>query len=83
MAKSKGETGKRQVSAFLTTYHHMESILTGRDLKAMGLKPRPQFKRILDKLVDARLNGEVKAEAEGKLFLKQIVQMILLVERSW
>lgn len=74
---------KRQVSAFLMTYQHVKPILTGRDLKAMGLKPGPQFKRILDRLLDARLNGEVKTEAAEKLFLKQVVQMILLVERSW
>ncbi|HSA86284.1 MAG TPA: CBS domain-containing protein, partial [Nitrospira sp.] len=32
MAKSKGDTVKRQVSAFLTTYQHVKPILTGRDL---------------------------------------------------
>jgi tRNA nucleotidyltransferase (CCA-adding enzyme) len=64
MAKSKGESVKRQVSAFLTTYQHIKSVVTGVDLKAMGLKPGPQFKKILDQLLDARLNGEVKTESE-------------------
>jgi tRNA nucleotidyltransferase (CCA-adding enzyme) len=66
MAKSKGETIKRQVSAFLTIYQHVKPILTGADLKAMGLKPGPQFKQILDQLLDTRLNGEVKTEAEER-----------------
>jgi tRNA nucleotidyltransferase (CCA-adding enzyme) len=66
MAKSKGETVKRQVSAFLTTYQHVKPILTGKDLKAMGLKPGPQFKKILDRLLDARLNGDIKTESEEK-----------------
>ncbi len=66
MAKSKGETVKRQVSAFLTTYQHMKTMLSGRDLKTMGLKPGPQFKKILDRLLDARLNGEIKTESEEK-----------------
>ena len=66
MAKSKGETVKRQVSAFLTTYQHVKPILSGRDLKNMGLKPGPQFKKILDQLLDARLNGEVKTELDEK-----------------
>jgi len=30
------------------TYQHVKPILTGADLKAMGLKPGPQFKDILD-----------------------------------
>jgi tRNA nucleotidyltransferase (CCA-adding enzyme) len=64
MAKSKGDSVKRQVSAFLTTHQQVKPILTGADLKAMGLKPGPKFKQILDRLLDARLNGEVKTAAE-------------------
>ena len=70
MAKSKGEVVKRQVSAFLTTYQHVKPILTGADLKAMGLKPGPEFKQILDRLLDAHLNGEIKTEAEERAIVR-------------
>ena len=73
MAKSKGETVKRQVSVFLTTYQHVKPILTGADLKSMGLKPGPQFKKILDQLLAARLNGEVKTEAEERRFVQEMI----------
>ncbi len=73
MTKSKGETVKRQVSAFLTTYQHVNPILSGADLKAMGLKPGPQFKKILDQLLVARLNGEVRTEAEERRFVQQVI----------
>jgi len=73
MAKSKGETVKRQVSAFLTTYQHVKPILTGADLKARGLKPGPQFKKILDRLLDARLNEEIKTESEEQEFVSKLV----------
>ncbi len=75
MAKSKGETVKRHVSAFLTTYQHVRPILTGSDLKAMGLKPGPQFKRILDQLLDARLNEEVKTELEEMDLVKRLAAL--------
>jgi tRNA nucleotidyltransferase (CCA-adding enzyme) len=74
MAKSKGDSVKRQVSAFLTTYQHVKPILTGADLKAMGLKPGPRFKKILDRLLDARLNGEVKTEAEERQLVERLIQ---------
>jgi tRNA nucleotidyltransferase (CCA-adding enzyme) len=74
MAKSKGETVKRQVSAFLTTYQHVKPVLTGGDLKVMGLKPGPKFKQILDHLLDARLNGEVKTEAEERQLVERMIQ---------
>jgi len=73
MAKSKGETVKRQVSAFLTTYQHVKPILTGKDLKTIGLKQGPQFKEILDRLLDARLNGEVKTELEEKQLVQHLI----------
>jgi tRNA nucleotidyltransferase (CCA-adding enzyme) len=72
MAKSKGETVKRQVSAFLTIYQHVKPVLTGTDLKAMGLTPGPQFKKILDRLLAARLNGEVRTEADERRFVQQV-----------
>ncbi|HMS82732.1 MAG TPA: CBS domain-containing protein [Nitrospira sp.] len=73
MARSKGEAVKRQISAYLTTYQHIKPTLTGRDLKAMGLKPGPKFKRILDGLLDARLNGEVKTETEERGLVAKMV----------
>lgn len=73
MAKSKGEAVKRQISAFLTSYQHVKPALTGADLKALGLKPGPGFKRILDRLLDARLNGEVKTEAEERAFVSRLI----------
>jgi tRNA nucleotidyltransferase (CCA-adding enzyme) len=72
MAKSKSEGVKRQVSAYLTTYQHVKPALTGADLKAMGLKPGPKFKQILDRLLDARLNGEVKTETEELEFVRHL-----------
>jgi tRNA nucleotidyltransferase (CCA-adding enzyme) len=74
MAKSKGDVVKRQVSAFLTTYQHVKPVLTGVDLKVMGLKPGPKFKQILEQLLKARLNGEVKTETEEK----QLVERLML-----
>ena len=77
MAKSKGETVKRQVSAFLTTYQQVKPMLTGTDLKAMGLKPGPKFKQILDRLLDARLNGEVKTEVEERAIVRRMANLPL------
>jgi tRNA nucleotidyltransferase (CCA-adding enzyme) len=73
LAKSKEEIVKRQVSAFLTTYQHVKPILTGTDLKTMGMKPGPQFKKILDRLLDARLNGEVKTELDERELGRKLI----------
>jgi tRNA nucleotidyltransferase (CCA-adding enzyme) len=75
MAKSKSESVKRQVSAFFTTAQHVKPTLTGSDLKAMGLKPGPQFKLILDRLLDARLNGEIKTESDERALVNRIAKL--------
>ena len=74
MAKSKGEAAKRQISAYVTTYRHVKPFLTGSDLKAMGIKPGPEFTRILDRLLDARLNGEVKTESEERALASRLAK---------
>ncbi len=72
MAKTKSEAVKRRLSAYLTSYQQVKPILTGTDLKAMGFKPGPQYKRILDRLLDARLNGQVKTEAEERALVARM-----------
>ena len=74
MAKSQSESVKRQISAFLTTYQRIHPLLNGTDLKAMGFKPGPQFRNILEKLLDARLNGEVNTDSEERDFVRKLGQ---------
>jgi len=75
MAKARPDSVKRQVSAYLTTYQRTRPLLTGADLKALGLKPGPQFKKILDRLLDARLDGEVKSEAGERELLRTLARV--------
>ncbi|MFB3146218.1 MAG: hypothetical protein ACE1ZO_03770, partial [Nitrospirales bacterium] len=74
MATSQSESVKRQISAFLTTYQRIHPLLNGTDLKAMGFKPGPQFRNILEKLLDARLNGEVNTDSEERDFVRKLGQ---------
>jgi tRNA nucleotidyltransferase (CCA-adding enzyme) len=73
MAKSKSEAVKRQVSAYVTLYRHVKPVTTGSELKALGLKPGPQFKRLLDRLLEARLNGEVSTDDEERTLLSRLM----------
>jgi tRNA nucleotidyltransferase (CCA-adding enzyme) len=49
----------------------MKTALTGRDLQSMGLQPGPQYKKILDNLLDARMDGVVTTEAEERAFVRK------------
>ena len=75
LAKTKSDSVKRQVSAYLTTYQHVKPTLCGDDLKTLGLKPGPIYKKILDRLLDARLNGEVKTKADERKLAKKLAKV--------
>ena len=49
----------------------IKTALTGRDLQIMGLQPGPQYKTILGKLLDARIDGMITTEAEERAFLQK------------
>jgi tRNA nucleotidyltransferase (CCA-adding enzyme) len=64
----------RRLSQFLKHDRRATTILKGEDLKQLGLKPGPRFKTILDRLLDARLNGNVRTESDERAFVHRMVQ---------
>jgi poly(A) polymerase len=47
-------------------------IITGKDLIGLGLKPGPDFSRILDEIRNAQLDGRIKTKEEGIELVKKI-----------
>lgn len=74
LAQNLGESAKRQLSMFLTTYRNVKPTLTGKELKALGLKPGPLYRTILARLTEARLDGEVTSEEEERALVKDCVE---------
>ncbi|MBI5199451.1 MAG: CBS domain-containing protein [Nitrospirae bacterium] len=71
MAKAKDETSKRYISLYLTELQKVKVSLSGSDLKEMGIEPGPLYKKILDRLLEGRLNGEIRSKAEEKRFIRE------------
>ena len=65
---------KRWISEYFTKWRHTKPLLTGHDLKKMGLTPGPIFKKILDTLLKARLDGEVKTYEDEKNLVAKLVK---------
>jgi tRNA nucleotidyltransferase (CCA-adding enzyme) len=73
LANAKLDIAKRRVSSFLTTYRHTKPATTGKELQALGVKPGPVYRTILERLMEARLDGEVKSDAEEKAFVDHLL----------
>jgi len=57
---TENDDARQSISRYITELCDARSLLTGDDLKEMGLEPGPLFHTILHRLLEARLDGEVK-----------------------
>ncbi len=64
MAVTQRKAVKKAISRFHTQLRTVETVVGGEDLKALGLKPGPLFREILEKVRDARLNGRVETRED-------------------
>ncbi len=71
MASTTRKSIKRAVSNYITLLRSTKTLLSGKDLKEMGFKPGPIYREILDSLLDARLNGEVRSRTEEVEFVRK------------
>jgi len=70
MAKTRSEKIKRSISTFFTKLRGTEVFLRGKDLIAMGYKPGPFFKEILEGILEAKLEGDVSTRDDEIEFVK-------------
>ena len=63
-AKASNEQIRRAVSHYLTHLRSVAPFLNGDDLRALGLPPGPQFRRVKERLLEARLDGDVQSRDE-------------------
>jgi tRNA nucleotidyltransferase (CCA-adding enzyme) len=59
---------------YLLKWRHIKSSTTGDDLKARGLPPGPEYKRILSRLRAAWLDGEVKSKDDEIRLLVELLK---------
>jgi len=64
MARTQREETRRAISRYFHRYRHVRTELRGRDLKALGVVPGPIYRVILDELLNARLDGDIKSRQE-------------------
>lgn len=61
---------------YLEKWRYIKAHTTGVDLKARGISPGPQYKKILQKLRAARLDGEVQTDDEEQNLLAQLLDAL-------
>ena len=72
MAISKDRQKQKVISYYLTELRKAKTILTGEDLKLLGIEPGPLYSQILKKLIEERLRGHLKSREDEERFVKDL-----------
>lgn len=67
---------QQTIEQFLNKWRYTTPTTNGNALKALGLKPGPQFKHILQELRNARIDGKIISDEDEKRYLHQLIESI-------
>jgi tRNA nucleotidyltransferase (CCA-adding enzyme) len=70
MAVTKHERVKKAISFYVTQLRQIKISVSGKDLKDMKLEPGPLYKSILQAVLDAKLNGQLKTRNDELNFVR-------------
>jgi tRNA nucleotidyltransferase (CCA-adding enzyme) len=68
------EESRRNMRLYLDKLRHTKPILGGNDLIEMGIPPGPRIKEVLNKLLDAHLDGEVKTREDEERMVREWIK---------
>lgn len=68
---------RRQIWQYLTSWANVQPPLNGNDLRALGYKPGPQYRKMLDELLAATLDGVIGVEASAEEIRDHAVAFLL------
>jgi tRNA nucleotidyltransferase (CCA-adding enzyme) len=73
-AKATRDEVRRFVSLYLTHLRQVRCGLDGEALKTLGLTVGPRFKSIMERLLAARLDGEISTDDEERALATRLIQ---------
>ncbi|HEX9020242.1 MAG TPA: CBS domain-containing protein [Nitrospirota bacterium] len=71
MAKARQDRAKKYISLYLTHLRNVKVMLSGDDLKGLGIPPGPRYREILAYLLDAKLDGLIRTRQEELEFARK------------
>jgi tRNA nucleotidyltransferase (CCA-adding enzyme) len=66
---------QQRISRFVRRDRKVVITVRGDDLKQLGLPPGPRFKKIFERLLDARLDGEVKTSMQEIDMVRRLARL--------
>lgn len=83
MARSRKEGIRKNISMYLTSLRSMELLISGDDLKALGLVTGPAFALILHKVRAASIDGEAGTREKQLELAKALIKGLRSEDVAW
>jgi len=74
MMENDTDITKEKINNYFKKYKRERLLISGEELKELGVKPGPIYSQILNKLLFAQLDGEVKNKRDEIQFVKNILK---------
>ncbi len=74
MALSKDREKQKMISHYLTELRNVKTVFKGEDLKRMGIHPGPVYSKILTKLLEEKLRGNLTTREDEEKFVEEFVK---------
>ena len=75
-AKSKDKALQRHIDNFFRVYNGARLYISGEDLREIGLAPGPHYQKILQRTLNAKLDGLVETKNEELGLIRRIVRRL-------
>jgi tRNA nucleotidyltransferase (CCA-adding enzyme) len=73
MAATNHERIKKSISHYFTHLRNVKISVGGKDLENLGLNPGPIYREILEAVLDAKLDGNLKTRNDELAFINDYV----------
>jgi len=74
LAESKTRIVKNKIKQFLSFYSKTKLSIRGSDIKALGIKPGPEYKKFLTKILHEKLDGKVDSKSQELELLERLLK---------
>lgn len=64
---------KKAISLFLTNLRYIKPLITGEDLKKIGINPGPIYKEIFERIMSEKLRGKLQSKEEEIEFARKLI----------
>lgn len=69
MAMTRQNVARKAISHYVTSLRHVTTLVSGSDLKELGYRAGPAYRKILDRLLAAKLDGLVHTREDELSFI--------------